>query len=161
MNYTLNTHYNNARNLIENKLSDKSNNTGLQAMGDGATIKKMSLFKFLVSIFSAAPVVLVVHDCSKHLAVSGKKDAEYVASFFISQMLKLDLKKNTCDLYIVDGALNAQSAGDVVAAYSPCVTAIHGSELGTSLLLVDISKLPLIKYIHCVCSFLIFLFTEN
>ena len=60
-------------------------------------------------------------------------------------MLKVDPKKDNFDLYIVDGASNVQSAGDVVAAYVPHVTTVHRSEHGTSLVFADIAHLPVIK----------------
>ena len=147
----LDANYNTVRASNEKKLTQNSDITGLQAMGDGATIRKMPLFNVLASTHGTPPVVLAVHDCSKHLAHGGKKDAEYVARIFMPQMLKVDPKKDKFDLYIVDGASNVQSAGDVVAAYFPCVTTVHGSEHGISLVFADIAKLPAIK-VSSSCS---------
>ena len=105
----------------------------------------MPLFNVLASTHGTPPVVLAVHDCNKHLAQGGKKDAEYVARIFMPQILKVDPKKDKFDLYNVDGASNIQSAGDVVAAYFPHVTTVHGSEHSIILVFADIAKLPAIK----------------
>jgi hypothetical protein len=75
----LNANYDTVRRSNNKKLLGNSNIIGLQAMGNGATIRKIPLFNVLASTPGAAPVVLVVHDCSKPLAAGGKKDAEYVA----------------------------------------------------------------------------------
>ena len=48
-------------------------------------------------------------------------------------------------MYIVDGASNVQSAGDVVAAYFPRVTTVHGSEHDISPVFADIAESPAIK----------------
>ena len=141
----LNANYNNVCNLNKKKLLDNSNITGLQAIGDGATIRKIPLFNVLASTHDAAPIVLAVHDYSKYLALGCNIDIKCVARIFIPQMLKLDSKKNKFNLYIVDGASNVQSAGDVLAAYFPCVTTIHGSEHGTCLDFTDITKLSSMK----------------
>merc|ERR1712086_1085587 len=114
-------------------------------MGDGTLIRKVPLFNVLSLTYGTPPVVLAVHDCSKHLAQGGKKDAEYVARIFMPQMLKVDPKKDKFDLCIIDGASNVQSAGDVVAAYFPRLTTVHGPEHDISLVFADIAKLPAIK----------------
>ena len=66
----LDANYNIVRTSNEKKLTENSDITGLQAMGDSATIRKMPLFNVLASTHGTPPVVLAIHDCSKHLALS-------------------------------------------------------------------------------------------
>ena len=42
--------------------------SGICMKGDGATIKKKPLFNILASAPNCPPIVLGVHDCTKHLA---------------------------------------------------------------------------------------------
>ena len=130
-------------------------------MEDGATIRKMPLFNVLASTHGTPPVVLAVHNCSKHLAQGGKKDAEHVARIFMPQMLKVDPKKNKFDLYIIDGDSNVQSAGHVVEACFSCLTIIHGLEHGTSLRLQTLPNYRQLKRVYRVHCFLIFPCIEN
>ena len=120
-------------------------------MGDGATTRKMPPFNILAATNRAAPAVMAVHGCSKHLVQGGKKYAKCFAIIFIPQILTLDPRKEHFDLYIVDGVSNVQSAGHVVEAYFPCITTIHGSEHGISLAFADIIILPEIK-VSSPCS---------
>ena len=60
--------YRKVREINDGMIAKNSSSYGLQAMGDGATIKKMPLLNVLVSRYDTAPVILAVHDCSKHLA---------------------------------------------------------------------------------------------
>jgi hypothetical protein len=60
-------------------------------------------------------------------------------------MVKVDPKKNKLYMYIVDRASKVQSTGDVVTAYFPCVTTVHGLEYGISLIFAGIDKLLAIK----------------
>ena len=71
------------------------------------------------------PIVLVLHNCTEHLAAGGRKDAEFIAIVFLPQMQKLCSNKDRIDVYIVNGATNVQVAGAVIAVYFPWVSTKH------------------------------------
>ena len=114
-------------------------------LGDGATIGKDPLFNVLGATLGSSPTLLSVHDCSAHMAKGGKKDACYIAKIFREEMEKLDKMKDRFDLYIVDGASNVQAAGEVISAYFPRVSTVHGSEHLISLIFSDFAKIPAIR----------------
>jgi hypothetical protein len=131
----------NKNDCILTKFADVS---GIAMKGDGATIKKKPLFNIFASAPNCPPIVLGVHDCTKHLARGGKKDAEYIAKQFLPHMRRLDPEKKRICLFIVDGASNVQLAGQVVEAVFPMVSVLHGSEHLLSLFFSDIAKIPAI-----------------
>ncbi len=55
---------------------------GLGWLGDGATIKQMSLLNILDLCGSAPPTVVSIVDCTSYMSDGGKKDATYFMDQF-------------------------------------------------------------------------------
>lgn len=52
---------------------------GFTFVGDGATIKRMSLCNVLAMCGDIHPMLVAIYDCSEHMASGGEKDAAYIA----------------------------------------------------------------------------------
>ena len=118
---------------------------GLCLYGDGATVKRMPLINILASGAHNTAAVLEIVDCTKHMAIGGKKDARYIASLFEKHMKKLDPRKEIIDLLYFDGAANVQKAGQVLEGSYSRVTCLHAAEHAISLWFQDIAKNQTIK----------------
>ena len=59
-------------------------------MSYGATISRMPLFNNLVMCADVPPAVVDIHDCTDHMAVGGKKDAQYLAGVMEEDIVKFD-----------------------------------------------------------------------
>jgi hypothetical protein len=57
--------------------------------------------------------------------------------------------KTCTDVFYLDGASNAQKAGEVLMARSPCSFFFHGGEHVVSLLFLSIAKIKPVK-VSCV-----------
>ena len=115
----LGDHYKRMKGENTKQLSINSSVFGLQAMGDGATIRKMHLFNMFAATYRYDPSVLTVHDSSEHLASMGKKDASQTLNIFFKEMEILDPGKDKFDLYIINRAWNVQVTGDIIEAFPP------------------------------------------
>jgi hypothetical protein len=95
---------------------------GLTVFGDGATIKSVALVNVLAAGVNNPFALLDIADCTGHLAIGGKKDAQYIANIvkpLITQMeSELDIHNKRSpgivDLVFFDGASNVQNAGQIL-----------------------------------------------
>jgi hypothetical protein len=110
------------------------------------------LFIVLILSFNVEPGVVSVPDCIKHSEKGEKMDTKYVADVFFPHTRKLYPVKEKFDLFIADGASNAQTAGAIINAHFPRITTVHGSEHGISLVFSDIAKKTEIKVSFAVIS---------
>jgi hypothetical protein len=102
---------------------------GLTYFGDGATVKKMPLINILASGVHLPVAVLEIHDCSKHMADGGKKDAKYIVGLFRPHLDEMELlHPNTSDVVFFDSASNVQKAGQVMWAHYPRLEVLHAAE---------------------------------
>ena len=75
------------------KLRDGAEVFGLCFLGDGATVKRMPLFNVLGANANTPPVVLEIHDCTKHMEQGGKKDAAYICAIVVDHLESIDAIK--------------------------------------------------------------------
>ena len=95
---------------------------GLTVFGNGATIKSVALVNVLAAGVNNPFALLDIADCTGHLAIGGKKDAQYIANIvkpLITQMeSELDIHNKRSpgivDLVFFDGASNVQNAGQIL-----------------------------------------------
>ena len=138
-------------------LTDEADTFGLSFLGDMATIRRLPLVNIISSSITVPVAVLGVKDSSAHLAQGGKKDATYVSNLFLPHIERHDPQKSRTDLVFFDGASNVQKAGDILAAYFPRISVLHGTEHCIALFFSDISKLPEIT-VRCEMRFACFRF---
>ena len=84
---------------------------GLTFIGDGATIKRAPLMNVLSVCGNTPPIVVVIEDCSEHMADGGKKDSTYIALLFGTKVAEHDPGKVLTDFFFFDGANNVQKGG--------------------------------------------------
>ncbi len=116
--------------------TENANVFGLSWIGDGATIKRMPLLNMLAMCGSKPPAVIVILDCTGHMVDSGKKDSEFIMSFFKAKIDEFDPGKTLTDTFFFDGATNIQKAGQILCAHFPRAMCFHGGEHVLSLFLV-------------------------
>ena len=127
---------------------------GLTWMSDGATIARMPLVNTLVMCSDVPPTVVDIHDCTEHMSVGGKKDAEYLAGVMEVEIEKYDPKRAHTDLFYFDGASNVQKGGLRLCALYPRAYVFHGGEHVISLFFSGVAKIPPIK----VCMLVLMLY---
>ena len=66
---------------------------GLSMFGDGAILLHRPLINILGAGVHNHAALLEIADCTGHVAQGYKKDAEYIAKFFIPHMARLDKEK--------------------------------------------------------------------
>jgi hypothetical protein len=89
---------------------------GFAWMGDGAAIHKMPLMNILALNGTTAPMIILIHNCTKHMEEGGKKDAPYIAELFEGKVLEYDLQLICTDVFYFDGASDVQKAGEILMA---------------------------------------------
>ncbi len=87
---------------------------GLSWIGDGATIKRMPLLNMLAMCGSKPPAVIAILDCTGHMVDGGKKDAEFIMSFFKAKVDEFDPGKTLTNTFFFDGAANDRKAGQIL-----------------------------------------------
>jgi Protein of unknown function (DUF 659) len=146
----------NYKNYMKNnmeKLKQEASTYGITFYGDGATIKKMPLINVLASGAHLPVFVLEIADCSKHLALGGKKDARYIASLFRPHIDSIEASIPGCtDVVYFDGASNVQKGGRILEAKNPRIAVFHGAEHVVSLFYKDLFDIPEIKYLSEICK---------
>ena len=134
---------------------------GVTVFGDGATIKSVALVNVLAAGVNNPFALLDIVDCTGHLAIGGKKDAQYIANIvkpLITQMeSELDIHNKRSpgivDLDFFDGASNVQNAGQILQAFNPRITGGHGAEHVVSLFFSDVyNKVPQFKKLSEFCK---------
>ena len=134
---------------------------GVTVFGNGATIKSVALVNVLAAGVNNPFALLDIADCTDHLAIGGKKDAQYIANIvkpLITQMeSELDIHKKRSpgivDLVFFDGASNVQNAGQILQAFNPRITVGHGAEHVVSLFFSDVyNKVPQFKQLSEFCK---------
>jgi len=126
----------------QEKLMLEAETYGLTFLGDGATIKKMPLVNILCSGKNSPVAVLEVVDCSDHMSVGGKKNAEFIANIFLPHIQRLDPNKTLTDCVFFDGASNVQKGGRILEAKYPRISVLHGVEHVVSLFFSDVARIP-------------------
>ena len=92
---------------------------GLLWMSDGTTNSLMTLVNDLVMCDDVPPAVVVIHDCTDHMAAGGKKDAKYLAGVMGEEIFKFDSERMNTDFFYFDGAANVQKGGLRLCALYP------------------------------------------
>jgi hypothetical protein len=123
---------------------------GLSWLSDGATIARMPLINVLGLCADTPPVCADIKDCSGHMSVGGKKDAQYIAELLEDIIEPYDPEKTRSTLFWFDGASNVQKAGKILEAKFPRSYSLHGGEHVVSLFFSDIAKILEIKVIDCL-----------
>ena len=97
-------------------------------LGDGATIKIISLINILGLFGDKPPVLLGIHDFTHHMALGGKKCTRYIANLYDRCLEQLDPGKMNVfvDVFFFDGASNVQEAGEFLAACNTGSNFLHG-----------------------------------
>ena len=136
---------------------------GTSWLGDGATIGKKPLVNIMGAAGGIPPVVVGIHDCTQQLVEGGKKDARYISELFKDHMEelfegsnepeKLQLFKDTTDVFFFDGASNVQKAGEVLTVHYPRAHCLHGVEHVMALFFSDIGKHPVVQ-VRFYCNLL-------
>jgi len=122
-------------------LMNEANVFGISFFGDGATVKRMPLLNILASGINNLSTCLEIVDCTGHLEVGGKKDAEFIAQKFIKHIDTVEKEvPNSVDVVLFDGALNVQKAGQLLAVSYERITVLHGAEHVISLFFNDVFK---------------------
>ena len=119
---------------------------GMCLLGDGATVRGMPLMNVIVTTPSANSVIDII-DCTDHMEVGGKKDAQYIAQIFDEHIKALDPTGVHLNAVLFDGASNVQKAGRVIEAKYPQVSVLHGVEHVVSLFFADVSKLRFVQFL--------------
>ena len=78
------------------------------------------MINVLASTPSNPSFVIDVIDCTDHMAIGGKKDAEYISNKMLPIMVKIDPHKHLIKGIIFDGAGNVQKAGNMMESHFPC-----------------------------------------
>ena len=131
---------------------------GLPWMIDGATIYHMPLVNNLVICADVLPEILNIHDCKDHMAVWGKKYAEYLDGVMEEEMFKFDLERMHTDVFYFDGAANVQKGGLRLCVLYTRAYLFHGREHVISLFFSDIEKIAPNKVRMCALIFCLFLY---
>ncbi len=66
--------------------TENANVFGLSWIGDGITIKRMPFLNMLAMCRSKPPAVIAILNCTGDMVDGGKKDAEFIISFFKSKV---------------------------------------------------------------------------
>ena len=111
---------------------------GTSYLGDGATVSKMPCINILGAAGGLPPVVIGIHDCTKHLVEGGKQDACYISNVFkdhteelfggSNEPETLSMLKDTMDVFFFDGASNVQTTDEVLMVHYPRAHCLHGVE---------------------------------
>ncbi len=101
---------------------------GLAFLGDGATVRRMTLLNILAMCADTPPITVSIQDCTPHMQDGGKKDASYIASLFATEVIKFDPQLSFADVFFFDEASNVQKAGQILMAKFPRTFCFHGRE---------------------------------
>ena len=106
------------------KLIGEAPLSGFTLLGDGASIRKISLVNIIASNPGKESCMLDVVDCSEHIiAEDGRKDAWYIAKMFLTVLRERDPNKQYCDMVVFDGASNCyQKGARLIEEHYPWVT---------------------------------------
>ncbi len=66
----------------------------------------------------------------------GKKDAEFIMSFFKAKVDEFDPGKTLTNTFFFDGAANVQKAGQILCTHFPGAMCFHGGDNVLSLFVV-------------------------
>ena len=98
---------------------------GLSWMSEGATIFCMPLVNNIVMCADVPPKVVDIHDCTYHMAVGGKKDAEYLAGLMEEEIVKFYPECMHTNIFYFDGAATVQKVGLRLCAFYPRAYVFH------------------------------------
>ncbi len=120
---------------------------GALAMGDGATVHRMSLVNELWQAGEMPPTVFWIHNYTGHMASGGKKDALHISGLFEEnyQNFDPDNSMGLLDIFAFDGASNVQKAGYILNVKYPTSHTTHSVEHVFSLFFDDCAKLKSVK----------------
>ena len=114
----------------------------------------LTLVNVLIMCDDVPPAVVVIHDCTDHMAAGGKKDAEYLAGVMGEEIFKFDSERMNTDFFYFDGAANVQRGSLRLCALYPTSYVFHGGEHVVSLLPPYIANIAPIKV--SMCDFIFF-----
>ncbi len=86
----LDINYENTYSLNKAVLIKKANVFGFAWMGNGTTIHTMPLMNIFALNGTTAPLIVLIHNCTKHMEEGGKKDVPYIAKLFEGKVMKYD-----------------------------------------------------------------------
>ena len=119
---------------------DHSEIYGCSLLSDGATVHGCSLVNILAGIPISLPPVMEIVDCTDHLASGGSKDSLFLTTEMIPVAERIGSRN--VYLYILDGASNERSSGEMLEEKYPWTTLLHGSEHVLSLAVGKVCKIP-------------------
>ncbi len=90
---------------------------------------------------SEPPAVITILDCTVHMVDGGKKDAEFIMSFFKSKVDKFDPGKTLTGTFCFNEAANVQKMGQFLCTKFLLTMCFHGGEHVLSLVLVTCQEL--------------------
>ncbi len=97
-------------------------------------------------------------DCTSHMSDWGEKDATHIMDQFWRKMNEIDQDRKLTDCVFFDGALNFQTAGQILCITYPWAMCFHGGDHVLSLIFSDLSKLKPIMIILYVFYMSLYLF---
>ena len=112
---------------------------------DGATISRVTLFKFFVSVNNLSVAVLELLHCQVHLADCVEKNEICICNRFIENIKIIDPHKSITDVFMFDGVSNFQLAGELLKIHYPKITVMCGVEHTVYLFFNDFSKIPVLN----------------
>ena len=84
---------------------------GLSCLSNCATISRTPLINVLGLCADTLPTCVAIKDCSGHMSVGGKKDAEYIANLLEDVIVPHDPDKTRSTIFWFDGAGNVRKTG--------------------------------------------------
>ncbi len=130
-------------------ITENKNVFGLSWIRDDATIKRMQLLNVFSMCGSKPLSVITIIDFTGHMVDDGKKDVEFIMSYFKSKVDEFD--PELTDAFFLDVAANVQKAGQILCANFPQPICFHKWEHGLPLYFSDLSRIGAIKV--CVIFF--------
>ena len=91
---------------------------GLSWLSDGSNIARTPLINVLGLCADTPPTCVAIKDCSGHMSVGGKKDAEYIANLLEDVIVPYDPDKTKSTIFWFDDAGNVQKAGKIPVSYT-------------------------------------------
>ncbi len=122
----------------------------------------MPLMNILALNGTTAPMIILIHDCTKHIEEGGKKDARYIAKLFEGKVLEYNPQLLCTDVFYFDGASHVQKAGEILMTKIPCSLCFHGGEHMVSLFFSSTAKIKPVRYtVQVYRAFLLNFFQSN
>ncbi len=103
------------------------------------------MLNMMVMCVDVNPVVVSICDCTNHMSEGGQKDSTYMAEMFQEMVNEFDPKDRHTDVFVFDGAANAQKAAQILFQTFPRAYCFHDGEYVLYFFFSDLSRLKHIQ----------------